>query len=234
MFIAEYLYFTFWRRYPMTRTRIGDILWAAALAAITLFIALPTTHTLFMDATQAQPYLMGFVKLAILASMGELLALRLRTGAWKLPAGFVWRMLVWGLLGVAITFMFTFYANGVQALVGKGILPGLPAFGGILLSAFFTSLLMNATFGPVFMAVHRITDTYIDLRTGGSRPSMLTVLQTVDWTGFFSFVIGKTLPLFWLPAHTVTFALPANYRVLAAAYLSIVLGILLSLRRQKT
>jgi hypothetical protein len=43
----------------------------------------------------------------------------------------------------------------------------------------------------------------------------------------WGFVFKKTIPFFWIPAHTITFLLPPQYRVLYAALLSVVLGILL-------
>ena len=46
-----------------------------------------------------------------------------------------------------------------------------------------------------------------------------------------SFTLLKTIPLFWIPAHTVTFMLPAEYQVIMAAALSIALGIMLSLKK---
>lgn len=48
-----------------------------------------------------------------------------------------------------------------------------------------------------------------------------------------TFVVGKTLPLWWIPVHTLTFLLPSEYRVLVAAYLSIVLGIILTYARRR-
>ena len=44
-----------------------------------------------------------------------------------------------------------------------------------------------------------------------------------------TFVVGKTIPFFWIPAHTVTFLLPPEYRVFVAALLSIALGLILAL-----
>ncbi|WP_321415721.1 Mpv17/PMP22 family protein [uncultured Desulfobacter sp.] len=38
----------------------------------------------------------------------------------------------------------------------------------------------------------------------------------------------KTLPFFWIPAHTITFLLPPDFQVLFAAILGIVLGIILA------
>ncbi|HNW48075.1 MAG TPA: hypothetical protein PKK88_00005, partial [Bacteroidales bacterium] len=60
------------------------------------------------------------------------------------------------------------------------------------------------------------------------RPTIAGVISTIDWPGFLKFVVGKTIPLFWIPAHTITFMLPDQYKVLFAASLSIVLGLILS------
>jgi hypothetical protein len=43
----------------------------------------------------------------------------------------------------------------------------------------------------------------------------------------------KTIPFFWIPAHTLTFLLPSEYRVLAAAMLSIALGLILTITKKK-
>jgi hypothetical protein len=60
------------------------------------------------------------------------------------------------------------------------------------------------------------------------------VIDRIDWPGFYTFVVGKTVPFFWIPAHTITFLLPSAYRVLWAAYLSIALGAILAYARRKT
>ncbi|QOX63818.1 Mpv17/PMP22 family protein [Anoxybacterium hadale] len=55
------------------------------------------------------------------------------------------------------------------------------------------------------------------------------VLDAADLKGFVTFVVCRTIPAFWIPAHTVTFLLPHEYRVLMAAMLSICLGAILVL-----
>ena len=42
------------------------------------------------------------------------------------------------------------------------------------------------------------------------------------------FTSKKTIPFFWIPAHTITFLLAPQYQVLFAALLGVMLGILLS------
>jgi hypothetical protein len=177
---------------------------------------------------------MGFAKFALMASMGELLAVRIVTGGWKWSAAFPFKAAVWGLIGVLVVLMFSVFTNGVTGAVKSGLLPSIDGFPGILLNAFLVSAIMNLTFGPAFMAAHRISDTYIDLRAEGLKPSITQVIGRIDWPGFYTFVVGKTVPFFWIPAHTITFLLPSVYRVLWAAYLSIALGAILAYARRKT
>lgn len=217
----------------MKKLTIGDFIWLAVLILFTLLIILPPTHASFISLTTRFPYPMGFLKFAILASMGELLVVRLKSGIWKFPAGLPWKVLVWGLLGIAITFMFTFFSLGVSGIAAKGMLGSGTSFGSKLLQAFMTSALMNLTFGPVFMALHRITDTTIEFLTKKEKIGQGKVLKSIDWADFINFVVFKTIPIWWIPVHTITFLLPVEYRVLVAAYLSIILGIILVYARNR-
>ena len=192
----------------------------------------------FMAASTAHPYAMGFVKFAVLASFGEILALRLTKGGWQLPVGFGCRAVIWGCIGMVIALMFTLFDGGVRACMAAGYLPNVQGQGiwSLLLTAFFISTLCNLIFGPTFMGFHRITDTWISLGEGKlsnmRKLSLAQVLEGADLTGFVRFVVCKTIPLFWIPAHTVTFMLPAEYRVLMAAFLSICLGAILGYARK--
>jgi len=211
----------------------GDAVWAVVFLGITAGLLLPGTHDWFVAATQAQPYLMGFAKFAVMASMGELLAVRIVAGGWKRVAGFPVKVGVWGVIGMLVVLMFAVYTNGVAGAAKSGLLPVLGGWPGTVLNAFLVSVIMNLTFGPAFMAAHRISDTYIDLRADGLKPSLSEVVARIDWQGFLHFVVGKTIPWFWIPAHTITFLLPPVYRVLWAAYLSIALGAILAYARRR-
>jgi hypothetical protein len=170
---------------------------------------------------------MAFVKYFILASMGELLGRRLSNGYWSKPAGFGARMVVWGFLGMIIMVVFAMLADGVVSLQQKNILPSANSR---LLTAFLASLFSNAVFGPVFMTFHRFTDTYIDVRfSTGRSPSIKELIGRIDWDNMVSFVMLKTLPFFWLPANTLIFYMPGEYRVVTAAMMSICLGIILTI-----
>ncbi|MBU5439044.1 hypothetical protein KQI42_13535 [Tissierella sp. MSJ-40] len=215
-----------------------DFIWLACLAIIVLFLTYPTTHHLFMTATKAHPYLMGFIKVAILASMGEILALRISLGYYRKPVGFLWRFIIWGFLGMAFALVFDVFAMGTLGVMEKGLLPNFSnLIANKFITAFFTSTLMNLIFGPTFMALHRITDTYIDLGQGQLnrifKIKLVDVVNHIDWYGFLSFVLLKTVPLFWIPAHTITFMLPGEYRVLMASFLSIALGGILAFSKRK-
>lgn len=207
----------------MKRAINGDIIWLLLLMTITAFFVLPQTQQVFIRWTSNYPYVMGFIKFAILATMGELLALRLANRSWKQPVGMMYKIIVWGLIGVMITFMFSFYSAGVTRLISQENISFLPR----ILPAFLTSAIMNLTFGIVFMGMHRMTDTYIEMQVNHEKPSLKTLIETINWETFISIVVFKTIPLFWIPAHTITFLLPPHYRVLVAAYLSIILGVIL-------
>ncbi len=212
--------------------RKGDVLFGCGLLGIIIFLMVPLTHRYFLDFTLGHPFMSGFVKFAILASMGELLALRIGGGKWFLPKGMAYRTLIWGLLGIIITLMFNIFASGVEAGLKKGLLPGGESS---LAFAFWVSLVMNTSFAPTFMAFHRVTDTFIDLKYKDrfSKVELKVLVDAIDWKGFIGFVLMKTIPFFWIPAHTITFLLPSEYRVLMAAFLSLVLGLILSISKNK-
>jgi hypothetical protein len=218
--------------------RPGDFLWLAGLGAIVLLLLLPDSRQAFVALSTAYPFAMGFVKFAVLASMGELLALRIVGGEWRRPPGLALRAAVWGLLGMAIVLMFEVFSSGVVSAIRKGLLPGGHSETAAFVTAFLISAVMNLAFAPTFMALHRITDTYIDLADGKVASlagiELRTVVGRIDWHGFVSFVVLRTVPLFWIPAHTVTFLLPPEFRVLMAAFLSIALGAILAFAKRRT
>ena len=211
----------------------GDLIWLLVFAVIVLFLVMPSTHRLFLALTLNHPFITGFLKFFVLASLGELLAIRILKNEWSKPAGFIYRSVIWGFLGVVIVLMFDIFASGMTTAFTKGLLPGKESK---LVFAFFTSTVMNLTFAPTFMAFHRFTDTYIDLACQReiSRPRLEEVIKHIDWHNYVSFVVLKTLPFFWIPAHTVTFLLPQEYRVLSAALLSVALGALLAYAKRET
>jgi len=218
--------------------RRGDLAWGAVLAGVVVLLVVPSTHAWVVGTTKAHPYAMGFLKFALLASMGELLAIRVVSGAWRLPAGPAWRAAVWGLLGAALALLFPVYAAGVPAAIGAGLLPVLPgAPGAKVATAFWISTVMNLSWGVALMLLHRLSDTALDLADGSLArvPSVGAgaVAAAIDWRGFVGFVLLKTIPFFWIPAHTVTFLLPPEVRVLFAAFLSLALGAILAFAKRR-
>ncbi len=99
--------------------------------------------------------------------------------------------------------------------------------------AFSVSLAMNLIYAPVMMTLHKITDIHI-INNGGKLSSVAKrirfaeIFKSINWDVQWHFVFKKTIPLFWIPAHTVTFLLPEDFRVLFAALLGITLGTILA------
>ena len=83
-------------------------------------------------------------------------------------------------------------------------------------------------------SAHKCSDTYLQaLRDkNGKGVKLGQVIDAVDWKRFVSFTLFKTVPIFWIPAHTLTFLLPSEYQVMLAALLSVALGIILNLRKK--
>ena len=216
--------------------KIKDFLWLSVLILISLFIFLPLTNPIFVGLTTNYPYLMGFNKTMILASMGEMLVVRIKKGNYFDDPGFILKAVVWGFLGMVFVFVFPLFEGGIKSIFNERVLLS-NSFLNSLAYALIVSASMNILFAPTFMMFHRITDTYINLSKGSPIKLMRTpfsdVINSIDFKFFFSFVVLKTIPLFWIPAHTITFILPPVYRVLMASYLSIALGILLSLKKKE-
>jgi len=191
------------------------------------------------------PVIMSFIKFALLATLGEIIGLRIRTGQYSKDGfGVMPRAIVWGFLGITIKVAFVVFASGVPVFLNKmGVDGAVEAMqGGFtstkLLVAFSISTLMNLIYAPVMMTFHRITDVHI-VEHGGMLKGLLKpiyfakILKEMDWDVQWNFVFKKTIPFFWVPAHTITFLMAPEYRVLFAAILGIILGVLLAIAASK-
>lgn len=208
------------------------LLWGLALFAWIMLLMIPALRTAFITVTEAHPYAGGFVKFAILATMGDLLGIRVLRGEWKLPKGLFYKAIVWGIIGMMTTLLFTVYLNGTASAQASG---RLPFNGSDIALAFFTSSIMNLTFGPIMMAFHRFTDMYIDsiYENKKDKITISCLIDRNDWHSLVEFSWLKTCPFFWIPAHTFVFMLPAQYRVLISAFLSIALGLLMAISKKE-
>ncbi len=181
------------------------------------------------------PMLSSFVKFGILATFGEVIAYRIRMKTWPgKNFGLLPKAIAWGFLGILILFAFKIFSKGVPQVCGTLIPLSSDNSINLLLTAFYISLFMNCIFAPVMMLLHRIIDIKIEACNGklsglvSSTPSINSLFQAVDWDKMWGFVYKKTIPFFWIPAHTITFLLPPVWQILFAAVLSIFLGILLA------
>lgn len=233
----------------------SDYITIIAIAAVICgFAFIPGAWDWFISATKHHGLLMSFFKFAILGTFGEMLSLRIKEGVYmKNGFGLVPKMLVWGVLGVVIASAMTIFKTGTVVLLDNGfhldgkaakwfygnpLLGGAPLTWGKFFVALCISVLMNTLFAPVFMTFHKITDIHI-AETGGSLAgffsSPLNIQQTmaekINWNIQYGFVFKKTIPLFWYPAHTITFLLPGTLQVLFAAALGVALGVILSIKK---
>ena len=225
----------------------ADWILIACVAAVAALFAIPQTRCAegFDWATRNHPYIMAFFKFAILATLGEMLALRIREGVYNKPGfGVVPRMMVWGFLGMCIAMAMVIFKVGVPAFLGSlgwseasALFAAAEFSWGKLGVAFAVSVLMNSIFAPVMMTFHKCTDIHI-LDNGGTVRGLLRPMKMreifahkVNWDMQWNFVIKRTIPLFWFPAHTITFILPPTLQVLFAALLGVALGLILALKK---
>ena len=91
----------------------GDFLWISILLLWIVILVIPASRVAFLNATDAYPYIGGFVKFAILATMGDLLGARVLKGEWIIPKGVLYKAVIWGIIGLMITLVFTVFMGGV-------------------------------------------------------------------------------------------------------------------------
>ena len=213
------------------KNKKGDFLWGSILLIWILILAIPTTRTIFIDTTDAYPYMGGFFKFFVLATMGDLLGVRILKREWIIPKGIIFKAIVWGILGMMITLLFTVFTGGAAFAQSTG---KLPFAGSKLAQAFFGSTIMNLTFGPMMYIYHKFGDLFIDLKyeKNGEKVTIKELVDRVDWYTIVSFSWLKTCIFIWIPCHTIVFLLPVQYRVLASAFLSILLGILVAISKK--
>lgn len=224
----------------------SDLLFIVIVVAIFIpFVVFEPLYEGYKAFNASHGMVMSFLKFAVLSTLGELLGLRLSSGKYlKAGFGIVPRAVVWGILGMGINLAMIVFANGVPVALEYIGLNGASSFmagpfcAAKVLVAFCISVAMNSIFAPVFMTFHKITDTHI-LDCGGSVQALVTpipmtrIITHLNWDVQWNFVFKKTIPLFWFPAHTITFLLPSEARVLFAALLGVALGVLLAVAARK-
>lgn len=219
--------------------RLSDTL--GILFPITIAVLLTVYHKPFEYATAAHPYIMGFLKVSMLATYGEMLKMRLGAGSWRIDHWLV-RFIIWGAFGMLFTLVFAGFFGVYDVVVSLHLWPDwhwqviIPVFDEPLeiWPAFSRSLFINVLFGfgYTMMVGHEYCNKSIDhghvISLTAFAYSMAGIDEAKRWYRF----IPLTLFTFWLAAHTITFMLPPAYFVLFAASLSVFLGMFLTVARR--
>lgn len=225
----------------------SDLYFAIVMLAIFVpFFASSDLYAWYKTFNAEHAMIMAFLKFGILATLGEMLGCRISTGRYTTPNfGVLPRMVVWGVLGMAISMAMSVFSAGIPAFIesmgGSELVADFRAeditFGKFVV-ALSISVMMNTFFAPVFMTFHKITDAHI-AECGGSLRALVTpipmrrLICNLNWSVQWGFIFKKTIPLFWYPAHTITFMLPGEMRVLFAALLGVALGVILAIGLKK-
>ena len=222
-----------------------DLIFALAVIAIfSPFFWSNATYETYTGFNVQHGMIMAFIKFAILATLGEIIGLRIKTGQYiQKGFGVIPRAIVWGFIGLTIKMAFIIFATGTPEFLtylglndAKTLMQGDFSWNKVLV-AFCISAAMNIIYAPVMMTFHKITDTHI-VDNNGTLKGFFKPIQfkeifaKLDWKVQWNFVFKKTIPFFWIPAHTITFLLPPEFRVLFAALLGIMLGVFLAVAAQ--
>ncbi|RJP76048.1 MAG: hypothetical protein C4524_10715 [Candidatus Zixiibacteriota bacterium] len=166
----------------------------------------------YAEWVSQNPLTSAALQFAILGTLGEVLSHSLRQRRIALPctAGQLYgKVAAWALLGIIIKAGFVGMRGFTIALLDHGLLPDWCGAGfGFALAL---SVLTNTFFGPQMMAFHRLEDNLI--------------LRQWNYNGLTK--AWWTLLWFWIPAHTLTFSLPADYQIGLAALWSVALGLIM-------
>jgi len=173
----------------------------------------------YVAFVKGSPLASSAVQVAILGTFGELLGCKLRgKGFFPFTLGqLALKVVVWALLGMSFKVAFAGFTGFYHALVAGNMWFSFD--NATLWRAVSISTFTNLLFGPVMMLFHRWTDNWIE-----KTPMNWTTMQSA-W---------KTLLWFWIPAHTLTFSLPAHFQVGLAAVWAVALGVILGMFARKT
>ena len=215
----------------MSKESFFTTLWIFLFISLLSFLFWPHGREEFISLTSRYPGLMGFFKFFILLIMGELLGRKLTTKSWQFRKIRLFeRAIIWGILGIIFSFVFPLYSGGVNLLIEKNrlfIFTFSPLVKTISI-AFWKSCFINLLFAFPFMTFHRITDTLIDQGLLLQKWPFLKIWNEINWGNMWK-KVAPTIIWFWIPAHTLTFSLPSEFRILMAAVLGIALGVILSI-----
>ena len=177
----------------------SDILFFLFVIALFLpFFISDTIYEWYKSFNAIHGMVMSFVKFAILATLGEMLGLRISTGVYHNKTfGIIPRMVIWGVLGMGINMAMIIFSKGTPIFLEYMGLEYASTLmnGDFCLAKFLVALAisvtMNSIFAPVFMTLHKITDTHIG-NCGGSIKALSTYSHD---TYFHRIELGGTLEL---------------------------------------
>ena len=103
----------------------GDLLILLIIILMLGLMLSPWTSETFNSLSRHYPYYIGFLKFAILATIGEVLAGRIKAQRYTCPT-YLWvRIVIWGIVGILIVFNFGLYEAGIRGIIARGLLPDI-------------------------------------------------------------------------------------------------------------
>lgn len=210
-----------------SKVRKQDLYWLIGYGIFFSLAGYLAAEGLFAEFNEKYPYLAGVIQFVLFATGGELLSTRILYNYWPVDKAMGFKALVWGMGGLVLTVLFSVLPKGVEATMETGL---LPFYGSDIAAAVLSSIVLNLFSMPIHAAAMRILGNYSEERFyHGHRMKAIEAVDSVDWGEFVDFTYFKTIPVFWIPANTIGFLMPENFRVFFAAVLSFVFGMLMTI-----
>ena len=88
------------------------------LALIIPFLVIAPLQHWFLTWSREHAIIMSFIKFSVLATLGEAIGLRIRTGNYNEPNfGILPRAIVWGFLGITVKMAFDIFSTGTLVFI---------------------------------------------------------------------------------------------------------------------
>ena len=174
----------------------------------------------YISIVQKYPFYSAMIQFAILGTLGGCIAKWVQNKKFYFPLTWkeaIWFPVSWAILAVMIKAAFIGFDGYINILIDKNIFPEILSSETSFIRALCWSMLMNLQFGPFLIIVHR----WLDCLPFGK----------TNWKNIDKSLIS--LLWWWIPAHTVTYMLPVDFRIGLAAFWSLILGFILGIFNRK-
>lgn len=215
----------------------ADLSWLLILILSSALLVNPIADNIIHHIPMPAYHFCFFIFFGFFATMGETGVMRYSQSDCLLPNFVLLRFVIWGLMGLYISFIIRCYSGGTIDLYSTG-------FDAVTMpTAILISFILGITFSIVCITVIKLSNSVFDSLfqnkkntkddDAPARSFLYEVLDNSGLTTFTSFAYYKVLLILWLPLFTLTHYLTKHYRITASIILVVSFGIITTLIRDE-